>query len=109
MPDTAKAAQLRELLSQPLVCDLDLSGADLTDIVLDNVRLERVSLRGANLEGARFEHCTWISCDLSQANFSNCTALNWYLSDCKLDQADFAGASLITGGGCAASETRHVW
>ncbi len=69
--------------------DADLSGADLSGLMLSDLRLDGASLRGADLSGARL-----VQVDLSFADLTGADLSGARLEGCDLTGATLAGADL---------------
>ena len=62
-------------LRNPVIVNVDLSGADLQNVKLRGITFQQVNLSGANFSGVRLTGCTWINSNLDRADFSETTFL----------------------------------
>lgn len=81
---------------------VNLSGADITNVVLDNAPLPKINLTGAWLKDGSFKKANLNGASLSRANlvnadFTNTDLRNANLSDANLSDAKLRGACYVEG------------
>jgi len=84
------AHSTRDFLEQFNLTQVDLSGADLSDMQLNGIDLSRADLRGANLERTNLSRARLSEANLVRANLSGAI-----LHDTNLSGADLGGACLL--------------
>ncbi len=69
--------------------EIDLNGADLSDVQLSVINLSRLNLVGTNFERAKIFKTLFSGSNLNKSNFSHVSMDGGYFAKCSLEEADF--------------------
>jgi uncharacterized protein YjbI with pentapeptide repeats len=92
--DLANAALLQGSWKRVEAIDCRMTGVQLGETVVADVRLQQCKLNLANMRFARLTSVLFTECDLRGADFHGATLQNVAFEDCELADAQFAGAKL---------------
>ena len=84
--------------------DVDLSGSDWSELVIEKITFRNCSLKGVNFQGVFIVDCEFSTCDLTGANFTGAfiqnprKIQNCNFSNCRLDRVVFRGQIVMIRG-----------
>ena len=84
--------------------DVDLSGSDWSELIIEKITFRNCSLKGVNFQGVFIVDCEFSTCDLTGANFTGAfiqnprKIQNCNFSNCRLDRVVFRGQIVMIRG-----------
>lgn len=85
-----------EKIENAIFRNCDFSGTDLTSSEFNGCQFyDRESQQGGNFNRAQLKDAIFKSCDLSMADFRHSNALGIEIRECRVQGADFRGASFM--------------